>query len=68
MTITTTHRAILRRCPAPVLASSLLASAALLSGCGGGGSDSPAAPPPPPPAPSTVSITGKAVDGALSGA
>ena len=60
----------LRRCPAPVLASSLLASAALLSGCGGGGSsDAPTpVPPPPPPAATTVAITGKAVDGALSGA
>lgn len=57
----------LRRCPAPVVASTLLASAALLGGCGGGSSDSPA-PPPPPPAPSAVTITGKAVDGPLSGA
>ncbi|HEY9107808.1 MAG TPA: hypothetical protein VIN58_14100 [Roseateles sp.] len=55
----------MRRCPAPVVATSLLASAALLTACGGGGS---ATPPPPPPAPATVSITGKAVDGALSGA
>ncbi|MBW8846529.1 MAG: hypothetical protein JF607_16315 [Burkholderiales bacterium] len=57
-----------RRCPAPVLASTLLASAALLSACGGGGTAEPPAPAPPPPAPSTVAITGKAVDGALSGA
>jgi hypothetical protein len=57
----------LRRCPAPVLASSLLASAALLSGCGGGG-DSSSATPPPPATPTAVNITGKAVDGPLSGA
>ena len=58
----------MRRCPAPVLACTLLASAALLGGCGGGGASEPPAPPPPPPAPSTVAIGGKAVDGALSGA
>lgn len=55
----------LRRCPAPVAASTLLASAALLGGCGGGSSYSPA---PPPPVPTAVTITGKAVDGPLSGA
>jgi hypothetical protein len=58
----------LRPCPAPVLATTLLASAALLGGCGGGGSSDASAPPPPPPAPATVAITGKAVDGPLSGA
>jgi len=57
----------MRRCPAPFVASSLLASAALLTACGGGDSATPT-PPAPPPAPATVSITGKAVDGALSGA
>ena len=67
------HKPItMRRCPAPVLASTLLASAALLSGCGGGGSAAeppPAAPLTPTPAPpATVAISGKAVDGALSGA
>ena len=59
---------LMRRCPAPVLASSLLASAALLGGCGGGSDSSTTAPPPPPPAPTAVSITGKVVDGPLSGA
>lgn len=58
----------MRRCPAPVLACTLLTGAALLGGCGGGGASEPPAPPPPPPAPSTVAIGGKAVDGALSGA
>ncbi|HEY8879649.1 MAG TPA: hypothetical protein VIN03_18915, partial [Roseateles sp.] len=61
----------MRRCPAPVLASTLLASAALLSGCGGGGSSAeppPAPTPTPAPPPSALAITGKAVDGALSGA
>jgi hypothetical protein len=58
---------VLRRCPAPVLASTLLASAALLSACGGGGGSDAAAPAPTPPAPAAVTITGKAVDGPLSG-
>ncbi|KQV50693.1 hypothetical protein ASC95_15190 [Pelomonas sp. Root1217] len=63
--ITTTT---MRRCPAPVLLCTLLASAALLSACGGGGETPAPVPAPPPPAPATVAITGKAVDGALSGA
>lgn len=63
MTTTTT----MRRCPAPVLSTTLLASAALLSACGGGGDAAAPAPTTPPP-PATISIAGKAVDGALAGA
>ncbi|RZL33957.1 MAG: hypothetical protein EOP35_16720, partial [Rubrivivax sp.] len=58
----------MRRCPAPVLTATLLAGAALLSACGGGGSSAPTPAPAPPPAATTVSISGKAVDGALAGA
>jgi trimeric autotransporter adhesin len=47
------------------LFGAIAAPIALLTACGGGGSDTPAPPPPPP---SGVTITGKAVDGALQGA
>ena len=45
----------------------LFATTTLLAACGGG-SDAPSPPPPPTPPPASVSITGKAVDGALQGA
>ena len=45
----------------------LFATTTLLAACGGG-SDAASPPPPPPPPPASVSITGKAVDGALQGA
>ena len=48
--------------------SALVAASSLLVACGGGGSSSPPPPPPPPPPPASVSITGKAVNGALQGA
>ena len=47
-----------------VRALSALVAATLIAACGGGGSE----PPPPPPSPTTATITGKAVDGALQGA
>ncbi|RTL24253.1 MAG: hypothetical protein EKK52_01715 [Burkholderiales bacterium] len=51
-----------------LVVTGLAAGLTLLAGCGGGGSSGTPTPPPPPPAPSAVTITGKAVDGALSGA
>ena len=48
--------------------SALAAASALLTACGGGGSSSTPTPPPPPPPPASVTISGKAVDGALQGA
>jgi len=54
------------RIPASLLG---LFSACCLVACGGGGGDgTPPPPPPPPPPASSVTITGKAVDGALQGA
>ena len=54
---------------AQFLAVGAIAATLLAAGCGGGGSDAP--PPPvaaPPPPPASVTISGKAVDGALQGA
>ena len=54
---------------AQFLAVGAIAVTLLAAGCGGGGSDAP--PPPvagPPPPPASVTISGKAVDGALQGA
>jgi len=64
------HRSL---CPPQRLARlSVLSSLIVLSACGGGSSDSSdspdPAPAPTPPAPSAVTISGKAVDGPLSGA
>ena len=47
-----------------VRALSALVAATLIAACGGGGSEAP----PPSPSPTTATITGKAVDGALQGA